>query len=153
MFGAEIAVGYVFAWAVRKLRRVAGPADQLVDEALDATVERVYDVVTARLGVNAPPLEGVEEEAAAGAVELSEDSRTFLRLALEREANRDAGFAAQLAEAVEAAQAAEAQHGPLVATGKGIVVGGNVDIKAEDGSMAALQMGDVHFNAPPKPAP
>ncbi|NJP47744.1 chromosome partitioning protein [Actinacidiphila epipremni] len=150
MFGAEIAVGYVFAWAVRKLRRVAGPADQLVDEALDATVERVYDVVTARLG-GERALARVEEEAQSGAAELSPANRQLLQLTLEDEARRDDGFAAQLAEAVEAAQAAEAQHGPLVATGKGIVVGGNVDIKAEDGSMAALQMGDVHFNAPPKP--
>jgi hypothetical protein len=36
VFGAELAVGFVVAWAVRKARRVAGAADEAVDQALDA---------------------------------------------------------------------------------------------------------------------
>lgn len=152
MFGAEIAVGYVFAWAVRKARRVAGAADAVVDETLDATVERVHQVVSERLGTS-PALARVEEEAASGAVELSGDGQQFLRLTLEHEAGRDAAFARLLEEAVTAARAAEQSRGPAFAAGDGIAVAGNVDLKAEGGSVAALRVGNVTFGAPPAPEP
>ena len=38
MTGIEIAIGYLFAWAVRKAQHVAGRADREVDRALDAGV-------------------------------------------------------------------------------------------------------------------
>ncbi|WP_327289293.1 hypothetical protein [Streptomyces sp. NBC_01198] len=150
MFGAELAVGYVFAWAVRKARRVAGAADEVVDQTLDAGVERVSRLVTDHLG-GERALARVEEEAAAGAVELSRQTRQFLLLALEDEAGRDAAFAQALEEAVTAARAAEAAGASAVASGDGIAVGGNVGIRAENGSAAALRMGDVTLGNPRPP--
>ena len=39
--GAEMVVGYVFAWLAGKGGRAARRADQQVDEAVDATVDRL----------------------------------------------------------------------------------------------------------------
>lgn len=152
MFGAELAVGYVFAWAVRKVRRVAGAADEVVDQALDASVERVHQLVVERLG-GERALARVEEEAAAGSAELSEQSRQFLLLALDDAAGRDAVFAQALERAVAAVQEAQAGGAAVLASGDGIAVGGNVDIKAESGSAAALRMGDVTLGNPQVPGP
>jgi hypothetical protein len=150
MFGAELAVGYVFAWAVRKARRVAGAADEVVDQALDAGVERVHELVAERLG-GERALARVEEEATAGSGELSQQSRQFLLLALEDAAGSDAGFARALEQAVAAVQ--EAGGVSVLASGDGIAVGGNVEVKAEGGSAAALRMGDVRLENPPLPGP
>jgi|SRR5882757_6235513 len=152
MFGAELAVGYVVAWAVRKARRVAGAADEVVDQALDSAVDRVHDLVAERLG-GERALARVEEEAAAGSGELSEQSRQFLLLALEDEAGRDAAFARDLKQAVAAVREAQAGGASVLASGDGIAVGGNVDIKAEGGSAAAVRMGDVRLGNPPLPGP
>jgi hypothetical protein len=148
MFGAELAVGYVFAWAVRKARRVAGAADEVVDQVLDAGVERVHQLVAERLG-GERALARVEEEAAAGSGELSQQSRQFLLLALEDAAGSDAAFARALEEAVAAVQ--EAGGASVLAAGDGIAVGGNVEVKADGGSAAALRMGDVRLGNPPLP--
>jgi hypothetical protein len=108
VFGAELAAGYVIAWAVRKVRRVAGAADEAVDQALDAGVERVHDLVVGRLG-GQRALEVVEEEAAAAGGEVSARSRQFLQLAIEDAAAGDEVFAGVLQEAVAAVQAAAGQ--------------------------------------------
>lgn len=148
MFGTELAVGYVFAWAVRKARRAAGAADDVVDQAVDAGVERVHQLVTQRLG-GAPALAQVEDEATAESAELSPQARQFLQLALEYEAGRDAAFARALEEAVRAAQAAA----PVTASDDGIAVGGNVELHAEGGSVAALRVGNVTLGNPQQPGP
>lgn len=53
MVGAEIAVGYMFAWLVRKVRRAGKRADGQVDMALDASVDRLgeklHELVSGRL--------------------------------------------------------------------------------------------------------
>ena len=52
---AGVAVGYVIAWAVRKARRVGGRLDSEVDEVIDAGLDRLHEVVAAKLhGVMAP---------------------------------------------------------------------------------------------------
>lgn len=151
MFGLELAVGYVFAWAVRKARRAAGTADGIVDQAVDAGVERVHRLVTERLGGDGA-LARLEEEATAGAEELSARTGQRLQLALEDEAERDPAFAQALEEAVAAAKAA--QGGSVTASGDGIAVGGDVTIRAEGaGSVAALKMGDVTIGTPPPAGP
>lgn len=150
MFGAELAVGYVFAWAVRKARRAAGAADGVVDQAVDAGVERVHQLVAERLG-GERALARVEDEAAAGTGELSPQARQFLQLALEDAAGRDAAFARALEDAVTAAQAASGST--VTASDDGIAVGGNVRLHAEGGSVAALRVGDVTLGNPPPPGP
>ncbi|MGW2464482.1 hypothetical protein ACWC2M_36710 [Streptomyces sp. NPDC001761] len=103
--GVEIAVGYLFAWLVRKARRVAGPADAEVDRVLDAGVERLHQVVEGKLGAD-PALERAREEAQSGNGELSERTRRRLVDALDEAAERDTDFAQAMAQALAAVQAA-----------------------------------------------
>ncbi|WP_280722006.1 hypothetical protein [Kitasatospora sp. MAA4] len=104
MTGVEIAVGYLFAWMVRKATRVAGRADAEVDRALDEGMDRLHEVVSARLGPD-PALERAQEEAEAGRDAPSERTRRRLIDAVEDAAERDPGFAQELARALAALQA------------------------------------------------
>lgn len=148
MVGVELAVGYMFAWAVRKARRVAGQADGEVDLALDAGMDRLHEVILNQLGSD-PVLARAEEEAAAG-VELTPRTRQRLELALEDAAERDAVFAEALRAAVAEVQAT-ARPGGVTAGGDGVAVGGDVSIRADRGSAAAVRMGDVTLGNPPVP--
>lgn len=152
VFDAELAVGSVFAWAARKARRAAGAADDVVNQALDTSVEQVHQLVAERLN-GQRSLARVEEEAAAGAAELSQRSRQFLLLAIEDAVGGDAVFAQALEGAVAAVQAVQSAGGTVLASGDGIAVSGNVDIKAGFGGVAALRMGDVTLGNPPAPGP
>lgn len=98
MVGVELAVGYVFAWAVRKARRVAGRADAEVDQALDAGMDRLHEVVTARLGQD-PALQRAVEEADSGLREPTDRTRRRLTDALGDAVERDLAFAAALQQA------------------------------------------------------
>ncbi|MGW2525188.1 hypothetical protein ACWC09_51310 [Streptomyces sp. NPDC001617] len=141
MVGVELAVGYVFAWAVRKARRVGGRADAEVDQALHAGMDRLHELIAAKLGQD-PALERALEEAESGRKELSE--RTWRRLvdSLEDVAERDPAFAEALEELVNKLQAVVAD-GEVSASSDGQAIGGNVDIRADGGSVAALKTGDV----------
>ncbi|MFC1412941.1 hypothetical protein ACEZCY_08505 [Streptacidiphilus sp. N1-12] len=108
MTGIEIAVGCVFAWAVRKARRVGGKADAEFDRALDAGLEQVHELVSRKLGDDSV-LQRVREEAEAGQAELSPRTSQRLALALEEEAERDGGFALALQQAVDALPAATSE--------------------------------------------
>ncbi|MEV5978142.1 hypothetical protein [Streptomyces sp. NPDC052114] len=57
--------------------------------------------------------------------------------------------------AVEALRALLREHAPAgeASPGDGQTVGGNVHIRADHGSVAALRMGDVTFGNPPQPGP
>ncbi|WP_406436624.1 hypothetical protein OHB14_61865 [Streptomyces sp. NBC_01613] len=118
--GAELMAGYVFAWAVRKARRVAGRADAEVDQALDAGMDRLHEVVSARLGQD-PALQRAVEEAGEERPALTERTRRRLSDALEDVAERDRDFAQALQDALARIQ--------TVAGGSaadGGAVGGNV---------------------------
>jgi len=125
--GIEIAVGYVFAWAVRKLRRVAPRADEEVDRTLDAGMDRLHDLVSRKLATD-PALERVLEEARNGSEELSDLTRRRLELSLEDASVRDDGFAKALAQAVTALQEASGATPSRTVTASGtrsVAVGGN----------------------------
>jgi hypothetical protein len=109
--GVELAVGYLIAWAVGKARRVAGRADAEVDAVLDAGMDRLHEVVAARLGAD-PALEQAVTEAASGPDAVSDRTRTRLNLALEEAAEQDPAFASALQEAVAGVQAAAESAGP-----------------------------------------
>ncbi|WNI14356.1 hypothetical protein [Actinacidiphila sp. ITFR-21] len=147
MTGIEIAVGYVFVYLVRKARRVGGRADREVDRVLDAGMDQLHGLVGAKLG-NDPALQRAEEEAGAGRDVPSERTRRRLTDSLEDAAERDPDFAQALTALVEQVQAAEKAAGGVSASGRGAAVGGNVDIRAEGGSAAALTMGDVRIGVP-----
>ncbi|MGW4563232.1 hypothetical protein ACWEN3_12745 [Streptomyces sp. NPDC004561] len=99
MTGIEIAIGYLFAWAVRKAQRVAGRADGEVDRALDAGMDRLHDLVSRKLG-NDSALHRLTEEAASGRESPSDRTRQRVLLALEEADETDSGFAADLEQAV-----------------------------------------------------
>ncbi|MGW3178820.1 hypothetical protein ACWDD9_06125 [Kitasatospora sp. NPDC001119] len=111
MVGVELAVGFLFAWAVRKARRVSGRMDAEVDHALDAGMDRLHEVVAVRLGAD-PALERMIQEADSGLTEPTDRTRQRLRLALEEAVEDDTGFAGTLREAVAEVQAAEAAADP-----------------------------------------
>ncbi|MEV6055954.1 hypothetical protein [Streptomyces sp. NPDC052107] len=152
--GVEIAAGYVFAWLARKAQRVAGRADAEVDRGLDAGMDRLHELVSRKLGQD-PALQRAAEEAGEGREVLSERTQRRLTDSLEDAAERDAGFAQALANLVEELQAAAAAGtagGGVSASGDGQAVGGNVDIRAEGGSAAALRMEDVTIGSAPNPS-
>ncbi|MET8451642.1 hypothetical protein [Streptomyces sp. NPDC005209] len=118
--GAEIAAGYVFAWLARKARRAAGRADAEVDQAVDAGMDRLHELVSSRLGPD-PALERAGEEAGQGGVELSERTRRRLTDSLEDAAERDEDFAAALERLVEQLQALHAPADGAAAGGDHVV--------------------------------
>ena len=142
MFGAEVVVGYVFAWLVRKAKRVGERADDHVDEALDAGVDRLgeklHDLVTGRLrGESA--LERLESEAGEGKEAPSPRTAQRMALALEDAAEQDPEFAGAVEGLVSELKAASA-----VAGAGGLAVAGSLTIHAEGGSIAA---GVIHGGA------
>ncbi|MBD0670211.1 chromosome partitioning protein [Streptomyces sp. CBMA156] len=143
MVGIELAVGFLFAWAVRKAKRVAGRMDTEVDLTLDAGMDRLHRVVAARLGTD-PALERMIEEAGSGTPEPTDRTRQRLQLALEEAVENDTGFAEALREAVAEVRSAEsaAGAGPTGNTASGNTFHGP----------AAISMGDHsrqenHFGA------
>ncbi|GGQ68789.1 hypothetical protein GCM10010195_25350 [Kitasatospora griseola] len=152
--GVEIAVGYVFAWAVRKARLVAGRADGEVDRALETGMDRVHDLVTTTLGQD-PALTRAVAEAGAETAVLSANTRQWLALSLNDRAEQDPQFAAALLAAVQVVQNAERSAG-VSASGDGIAVNGPVTINATGaGSVAAIRIdGPVTVGVPaPTPPP
>ncbi|MFE2970415.1 hypothetical protein ACFXKC_43580 [Streptomyces sp. NPDC059340] len=111
MTGLELAVGYLIGWAVRKARRVADRADAEVDQALDAGMDRLHEVVVTRLGTD-PALEQTLAEAASDQEAVADRTRLRLQLALEDAAERDAAFQQALDDAVAEVQAAAETAGP-----------------------------------------
>ncbi|MFI6157879.1 hypothetical protein ACIBCA_34945 [Kitasatospora sp. NPDC051170] len=152
MTGIEIAIGYVFAWAVRKAKRVTGRADEEVDRTLDAGMDRLHDLVGRALGED-PALRKLEEEATAGLEQPSERTRRRVQDALEEAAEQDPGLAQALTRIVDELQTRSRATGGVSAVDHAVAVGGNIDIRADHGSAAALHMGDVTLGNPPQPGP
>jgi hypothetical protein len=139
MTGVEIAVGWVCAWLVSKARRVAGRADNEVDRGLDAGMDRLHELVSAKLGQD-PALVRAREEVEAGHEELTERTRRRLTDALEDAAEHDTQFGAALQ------QAAQDLQSKAVAGDGGQAVGGNVSVAA-DGEHSLATGRDVNIQA------
>ncbi|MEW2624605.1 hypothetical protein [Streptomyces sp. NPDC048106] len=150
MTGIEIAVGYMFAWLVRKAKRVAGRADGEVDRTLDGAMDQLHELVSRKLGED-PALHRLAEEARAGQDGPSVRTRQRVQLALEDAAEQDPGFGEALNRAVERMQSVSRPSSGLSAGDGGAAVGGNVDIRSDHGSAAAWNMGDVSLGNPPQP--
>ncbi|MDH6124839.1 hypothetical protein [Kitasatospora sp. GP82] len=151
MTGLEIAVGYLFAWAVRKSKRVADRADAEVDRGLDAGMDKLHDLVSHKLGQD-PALHKLTEEAEAGQAQPSDRTRQRVQLALEDAAEQDPGFAEALERAVKHLQAQTPTAGGVSAGDGGQAVGGNVDISADHGAVAAWTItGNVTLGGPAQP--
>ncbi|MBC3840853.1 chromosome partitioning protein [Streptacidiphilus sp. 4-A2] len=90
----------MFAWLVRKAKRVAGRADGEVDRTLDEAMDRLHDLVSEKLGED-PALHRLADEAGAGQEQPGDRTRQRVRLALEDAAEQDPGFREALERAVE----------------------------------------------------
>ncbi|MEU1284452.1 hypothetical protein [Kitasatospora sp. NPDC005856] len=156
MTGIEIAVGYVFAWLVRKASRVAGRADEEVDRTLDAAMDHLHDLVSTKLGED-PALHRLAEEAEASQGEASDRTRQWVTFTLEDAAERDPGFREALNRAVEQVQALDsASHAPggVSAGDGGVAVGKNLNVRADHSSIAAGKIeGNVTLGNPSQPGP
>ncbi|MFE0520756.1 hypothetical protein [Streptomyces sp. NPDC058954] len=152
MTGIEVAVGYVFAWLVRKAGRVAKGADAEVDRGLDAGMERLHDLVSRKLGRD-PALERAAEEAESGQDTPSARTRRRLTDSVEDAVEHDPDFARALLTLVEELQATTtaAAAGGVSASGDGQAIAGSVNVTADGGSAAALKMGDVTIGPAPDP--
>ncbi|WP_157187305.1 hypothetical protein [Nocardia vinacea] len=104
----EIVVGMVIAWAISKARRVGKHLDGRTDQALDAAADRVWDVVSRKLGMHPAIQRLVDEATETGAA--SEVTRRQAQHVLEEAASNDPGFGAEL-------NAALMRPSPHVATG------------------------------------
>ncbi|SER90603.1 chromosome partitioning protein [Actinokineospora terrae] len=125
--GLEVVVGFLVAWAIAKGRRVAERADGIIDETLDAGVDRVRALVSSKLDGD-PSLERLATEATTGTV--TDRTTTRVRLALEEAVEQDPEFATRLLEAVRAAspqvQSGAGQSVSGTVEGSNVQVGGNV---------------------------
>ncbi|MFF7192972.1 hypothetical protein ACFZAM_04635 [Streptomyces sp. NPDC008079] len=144
----EIAIGYVCAWLVAKARRVAGRADAEVDRGLDAGMDRLHTLVSGALGED-PALERAAREADAG--EVSARTRRRLTDALDEAVEQDGELAEALRRVVDEVRALT--PATASAEGDGVAIGGNVEIRADGGSAAAVRMGDVTIGNPLAPDP
>lgn len=152
MTGLEVAAGLAAGYVWRKMRRVAGRVDGEVDATLDAGVDRLHEVVVAKLGADTA-LVRLAEEARSG---VEESSRTLerVRLAIEDAAESDRDFGAVLTRLVADLQAMGGKT--VVAGDGGAAVGGNVAISSDHGSMAGGVVnigGPVTLGNPPVPGP
>jgi hypothetical protein len=152
MVGADLVVGYLFSWLVRKAKRVGARADEQVDQALDAGVdragERLHELVAGRLHGN-PAFERLSIEAGQGLKEPTQQTTQQVASALDDAAKQDPDFADAVDELVAtlAAGSAVAGTGGLAATGP-------VRIRADSGSIAAgVVNGGARITNPPVPGP
>lgn len=130
--GLEIVVGFLVAWAAGKAKRVAKRADGAVDEVLDAGVDRIQEIVTAKFDGD-PALKQLRLEAADKG-EASSRTRARVQLALEEAVDQDLEFAEQLRVAVSQVDSAVVDDATIRLSqsvsgdigGSNIQVGGNV---------------------------
>lgn len=112
MTGIEVVVGYLAAYAWRKARRIAGRADAVVDQGLDAGMDRLHEMVAGKLGLD-PAWQQLESQAGSDleAVKVPERTSERVRLALLDEVEKDPGFGTGLEELVARLQVLEEQSG------------------------------------------
>ena len=124
---------------------------------IDAGLDRLHEVVAAKLATH-PVLLELEEEAegaAAGAGQVSELTRQQVELVLAAAARKDAVFARAVTELIARLREAEqAASGPVAAGAGSAVFTGDARVEAKDGGIAFGQVaGDVHVDRGPAGAP
>ena len=150
--GLELVVGYLIAWSVGKARRAGARLDDDVDLVIDVELDRLHDVVVAKLG--ADPALNKLEQAVAATGEVSERTRRRVADALADAADDDHEFAATLAALLSELQRVGAAAPAVPASGdRSAAVGRDAHATADHGSVAALTMGDVTQGGPPAGPP
>ena len=151
---AGVAAAYVIAWAVRKGRRIGRRLDAEADEVIDANLDRLHELVAAKL-VHHPVLADLEEEAATGSGEVSELTRQQVELAITAAAGKDDTFGQAVTELIARLHDAEQASGRPVIAGPGSrVFIGNAHAHAAGQGVAFGQVaGDVHLSRGPGDPP
>lgn len=145
---AGVVTGYVIAWAVRKARRIGGRLDVETDAAIDASLDRLHEVVEAKLRGYPVLAELVAETAADnGSGEVSDLTRQQIELAVQAAAQKDDAFGQLVTELATRLQAAEAAAGGQIYAAPGSTVfTGNAEANADNGGNAFGQVGTVNMN-------
>jgi hypothetical protein len=133
--GLEVAVGFLIAWFARKAGRAVKRLDGVGDALVDAGADRLYEVVTAKLGEDSALKQLAVEAAATGDAATRTQDR--VRLALEDAAEQDPAFAADLKDAMAPLQA-------------GVTIGR--DVRADNGVAIVMTGGSVSFGERPDPS-
>ncbi|WP_158997573.1 hypothetical protein [Streptomyces aureus] len=97
----ELLAGAVVGYMVRKLRRVAGRADQEVDQVLDTGMDAIHELVTRNLSGD-PALETLVTEVDGGDGEVSDRTLRRVSDAVAQHAEDDTEFADELQTLVDA---------------------------------------------------
>lgn len=136
--GVELLAGAAISYVLRKLRRVGGRADVVVDQVIDQGADAVDDLVARKLGRD-QALERLREQAADG----SEIERTVRRAAdaVADALDDDPEFARQLKALVGQLQSYEASQAMAQSTSGGVHAGHDVHQHAETGGVITA---DVH---------
>jgi len=141
---AGVIAGYVIAWVARKARRAAGRLDAEVDEVIDAGLDRLHEVVAARLGAD-PVLEDLRDEAdqaAGGDGRVSELTRQRVELAIMAAGRKDDSFGQVVTDLVTQIREAERTAGGSLVAGAGSAVfTGAANARADNGGIAFGQVG------------
>lgn len=154
---AGVAAGYLVAWALRKARRAGERLDAEADGVIDAGLDRLHEVVEAKLGghpVLAELVEEADEAAASGAGQVSELTCQQVELALAAAARKDDLFGQVVTDLVGRLREAERASGRVVASGEGSAVfTGDAHAEAKDGGIAFGQVvgGVQMYQDPPGP--
>lgn len=153
---AGVAAAYVIAWAARKARRVGRRLDADADEVIDASLDRLHEVVAAKLG-NHPVLAELEDEAGTDDGQVGELTRQQVELAITAAARKDDTFGQAVMELVDRLRVAEQAIGrSMVAGATAAVFAGDAHVHAEGQGIAFGQVGggvnvDRGPADPPKP--
>jgi hypothetical protein len=139
--GLEVVIGALVAWAIAKARRAGGATDEIVDEAIDAGMEKVHDVVMAKLGQD-PALTKLEIEAATSG-DVTPRTRQRAELAIADAIDEDPGFADELRDALAELAPPAAEPLAVNQSVSGTVHGANVMIGGSVG-------GNVHIAGKPE---
>lgn len=140
---AGVVTGYVIAWAVQKARRAAGRLNTEADVVMDAGLDRLHEVVAARLTGHPVLAELVEEAELDGQV--TDLTRQQVELALVAAARKDAVFGEAVTELVARLRELEKTSGPIAAGHGSGVFTGDVRAEARDGGIAVGQAANVYI--------
>jgi hypothetical protein len=125
---AGVAAGYVVAWALRKAQRAGKRLDAEADVALDLSLDRLHEVVAARLGDHTVLAELVDEAEQAG--EVSDLTEQQITLALAAAARKDDAFGQTITDLVAQLREAQSAAGPTASGDGSAVFTGNVHATA-----------------------
>jgi hypothetical protein len=143
-----VVTGYVIAWAVRKARRAGGRLDDEADAVIDVGLDRLHEMVAARLTHHPVMAELVDEaeQAALNDGNVSDETRKQLESALAVAVSQDETFEMRLAELAASVRDAQRAREQVMPCQGAAVFTGESHATADRGGIAFGQLaGPVHI--------